>query len=119
MLRRACPVPTGRKPPEPRRIRAAATALIGRYLSRQAAGAHGAFGCLGQPKRIGHILNLAALIAVQDEHPRRRGDHGRKPFRRDRACHAARTVSDRPSQSIAAWNPGGARKSRICRISSG
>jgi arsenite methyltransferase len=46
MLRRSCPVPPRRKPPLPRRIREAVTAPIGRYLSRQAARPHGAFGHL-------------------------------------------------------------------------
>lgn len=46
MLRRSCPVPTTRRPPWPARIRAAVVAPIVRYVSRQAARPHGAFGRL-------------------------------------------------------------------------
>lgn len=44
MLRRACPVPATRRPALPSRIRAAVTAAIGSYVSRQAAHPHGPFG---------------------------------------------------------------------------
>ena len=46
LQRRSCPVPTVRRPPWHRRARAALTAPVGRYLSRQAARPHGAVGWL-------------------------------------------------------------------------
>lgn len=46
LLRRSCPVPAARRPPWHRRVRTAALARVARYLSRQAARPHGAFGRL-------------------------------------------------------------------------
>lgn len=58
MLRRSCPVPTTRRPPWPARIRTAVVTSFGRYVSRQAARPHGAFGRL-----LGRIwLNETAAV---------------------------------------------------------
>lgn len=46
MPHRTCPVPTTSRPAWPVRIRAAAVAPVGRYLSRQSASPRGAFGHL-------------------------------------------------------------------------
>ena len=46
MLRRSCPVPTATRAPWPVRARAATTAPLARFLSRQAAHPSGAFGRL-------------------------------------------------------------------------
>ncbi len=46
LRRRACPVPATRRPPWQHRARAAIGVPVGRYLSRQAAGPHGAVGRL-------------------------------------------------------------------------
>lgn len=60
MLRRSCPIPTTRRPPWRVRIRTAAAAPFGRYVSRQSARPHGGFGRL-----LGRIW-ISETAAVND-----------------------------------------------------